>query len=106
MCFAVWRPSTQLHSGEGTDGTRACYKRALKPFFSVFSCTAKAVSGYRRSWCTARTSVLGGASMDEQGFSLRLATCCARIVGLFALLTFVGLTDGRDRHLETTEGPR
>ncbi len=42
----------------------------------------------------------------EQGFWLRLATCCARIAGLFALLTFIGLTDGGDRHLEATEGPR
>jgi hypothetical protein len=38
----------------------------------------------------------------EQGLWLRLATCCARIAGLFALLAFVGLTKGRDRHLEAT----
>ncbi len=43
--------------------------------------------------------------MKEQGLWLRLATCYARIAGLFASLAFVGLTDGRDHHLEATEGP-
>ncbi len=45
-------------------------------------------------------------SLKEQGFWLMLATCCARIAGLFALLAFAGLVDGGDRHLEATEGPR
>jgi hypothetical protein len=42
--------------------------------------------------------------LKEQGFWLRLATCCARIAGLCASLSFEGLTDGGDRHLEATEG--
>ncbi len=45
-------------------------------------------------------------SLKEQGFWLRLTTCCAKIAGLFALLAFVVLIDSRDRHLEATEGPR
>jgi hypothetical protein len=37
---------------------------------------------------------------------LRLATCCARIAGLFALRAFVGLADGGDSYLAATEGHR
>ncbi len=44
--------------------------------------------------------------IKERGFRLRLATCCARIAGLFASLAFVSLTDGKDCDLEATEGPR
>ncbi len=75
MCFAVWWPSPQLHSGNRTDGTRAWYKKALKPFFLVHMCIVKAISGLCISSFSAKTSVLGGASMDVKraGF---LAEAC------------------------------
>ncbi len=44
--------------------------------------------------------------LKEKGFWLRLATCYARITGLFALLTFDGLKDGGDCPLEANEGLR
>jgi hypothetical protein len=44
--------------------------------------------------------------LKERGCWLRLATCCARIAGLFASLAFIGLTDGGDHHLEATKEPR
>jgi hypothetical protein len=44
--------------------------------------------------------------LTEQGFLLRLATCCARIAGLFTRLVFAGLKGGVDRHLVAIEGPR
>jgi hypothetical protein len=44
--------------------------------------------------------------LKEQGFWLRLATCCARITGLFASLAFVGLMNGGDHYLEAAEWPR
>jgi hypothetical protein len=75
MCFAVWLPNPQLQSGEITDNMRAWYKKALQQFFPVHSCTAKAVSGFCRSWWSARTSVLGGASMEVEGAGLLAEAC-------------------------------
>ncbi len=66
MCLAVWLPLPQLQRGEGTVVTRAWYRKALKPFFPVRSCTASDDSGFRRCWCRAKTSVPGGASMDVE----------------------------------------
>ncbi len=89
------------------DGTRAWYTKALKIFFTVCSCTTKAVSGNCRCWWSAGTSV-SGASIEVDGAGL-LADACHMLLQdaeLYALLAIVGLTDGRDCHLEATIGPR
>jgi hypothetical protein len=70
MCLAVWCPNPQLHSGDNTEGTHAGYKKAFKLILPVCSRTAKAVFSFRRSWWSARTSVLGGASMEVEGAGL------------------------------------
>jgi hypothetical protein len=44
--------------------------------------------------------------LKEQGFWLRLATCYARIAGLFALLALISLTGGKVYHLEAALGLR
>ncbi len=44
--------------------------------------------------------------LKEQGFWLRLATCYARIAGLFALLALISLTGGTVYHLEAALGLR
>ncbi len=75
MGFAVWWLNPLLRSGEKTDGTRAWYKKAFKLSFPVCSCTAKAVLGFCRSWCSARTLVLGGASMEVEGAGLLAKAC-------------------------------
>jgi hypothetical protein len=54
---------------------RAWYKKAMKPLFLVCSCTAKAVFGFCRCWWSARTSVLGGASMKVEGAGLFAEAC-------------------------------
>jgi hypothetical protein len=50
MCYAVWLPNLLLHSSLMTDCTRAWNKKALKLFFSVCNCTAKAISRFRSRW--------------------------------------------------------
>jgi hypothetical protein len=44
--------------------------------------------------------------LNDQGFQLRLATCCAMIARLFAPFVFVGLMVSCYCHLTATAGPR
>jgi hypothetical protein len=45
-------------------------------------------------------------NLREQGFWLRLATCCARYARLLTFHVFTGLLNGGDCDLEVTEGLR
>jgi hypothetical protein len=63
---------------------RAWYKKAFKPFVLVCSCTAKAVLGFRKSWWSARTSVLRGASMEVEGAGLLAEDCHKLCQGCWA----------------------
>jgi hypothetical protein len=42
----------------------------LKPFLLAFSCNAKAIISFCKSWWSARTSLLGKALMEVEGAGL------------------------------------
>ncbi len=75
MCLAVWWPNPQLQYGGNIESISAWKRKTLKPFLQVHSCTAKKVSGFCRSWWSARTSLPVGASMEVKGAGL-LADAC------------------------------
>jgi hypothetical protein len=65
--FGCLVSNPQLQSRDNTEGTWAWWRIALRPFSQVRSCTAKAVSGFHRHWWSARTLVLGRASVEVVG---------------------------------------
>jgi hypothetical protein len=80
----------------------------MKPFFLDCSCIANAISGFVEAGRVPKQLYPEEPQeqLKEKGLLLKLTSCFAEIARLFAMLTFEGVTDRKNYHLDATHWSR